>query len=115
MKSFIFILLALASLTVKADDRAVTFTRLSKVDTTFECKVTSTGHCYYLITTSTCKEEILPTGEKYRTCQISPHLNFELAMGEKKLVSNLPSDFQHCMKPDAMPDVATCVANPLSH
>lgn len=115
MKFILCSVLSLACISTQANDSAVIFTKLPSVDVTFECKASPTGHCYYLITTSTCNEEILPTGEKHRSCQISPHLNFKLAQGQKKLVSNLPSDYQYCMKSDAMPDVAACVANPMPH
>jgi hypothetical protein len=115
MKSVAIALLSLACVSARATDFTFTYTTPSLVSTTFECGGGQTGHCYYLIMTSACKETILPTGQKQRVCQVSPFIDFTLVRGERKLVSNLPSDYQYCMKMDAKPSLAECIANPLPH
>jgi hypothetical protein len=115
MKFIAIALLSLTSISAQATDRAVIQTTLPQVETTFECLASSTGHCYYLIVTSTCNETILPTGQKQRLCQVLPFQDFSLTRGQRKLVTNLPNDYQYCMKTDAKPDVAACIANPIPH
>jgi hypothetical protein len=116
MRAIIVFMLFLACVCAQAEnkDEAYSYTILPDVNTTFECHST-TGSCYYLITQSLCDEKILSTGQKQKACHITRFLDFKLASNEKKLVSNLASDFQYCMKPDRMPDVTTCIASPIPH
>lgn len=110
---FLFSLLLICAFAqAESPNVAVTHTTSSNVNTTFECQVSPTGHCYYLIINSLCGEEILTTGQKQKTCRYSKFLEFSLVPGEKKLVTNLAADFQYCMKPDAMPALATCITSP---
>jgi hypothetical protein len=115
MKFIVIGLLSLACISAQAADRVVTQTTLPQLDTTFECWASATGNCNYLIMTSICNETMLPTGQKQKVCQVSPFLDFTLTRGKRKLVPNLPNDYQYCMKMDVKPDLAACIANPIPH
>jgi hypothetical protein len=95
-------------------DEALTVTMLGQSNFTISCQST-TGNCYYLITKSMCNEEFVTTGQKKRTCHISRFLDFKVASGETKTVTNLPGDFQYCMSVSGSPTVATCAASPTPH
>jgi hypothetical protein len=116
MKLALLPLLYLAAISAQADvtDRAVTVTTLAMMNSSFLC-ISSTGHCNYLITETLCNEKILPSGQKQKFCNITRSVDFTLANGEKKLVSNLPQDFQYCMNPDIKPTVATCMNSYIPH
>jgi hypothetical protein len=111
MKALAFSLLLSAAFAAhgQTPEFAVTHTTLSQSDVSFECKTSGTGHCYYMIVTSLCDEQMLPTGQKQRDCRYTKAADFALAEGEKKQLTNLPGDFQYCMKIEAKPVLAECM------
>jgi acyl-coenzyme A synthetase/AMP-(fatty) acid ligase len=82
----------------------MTITRLGMSTTEFRCVVAMGADCHYRLLTSLCQEKMLDNGTKERTCRYTePVPAFKLGAGEKRTVTNLPSDFLSMMKPGATP------------
>jgi len=82
----------------------MTVTRLGMATTELHCVAGIGASCHYRLLTSLCQEKMLDNGTKERSCRyMEPVPAFTLKPGEKRTISNLPSDFLSMMKPDATP------------
>jgi hypothetical protein len=116
MKRLLYLLPLLAVACTEAGnmDDVFSFTLLPPSTFTATCQ-SATGHCFYLIAKSFCNEEFLTTGQKKRTCHISPFLEFNVDSGQSRTIAQVPADFQYCMSVESSPVLGTCIGSPLPH
>lgn len=99
----------------------------AQVTTVFECSVLSNGTrefpkpddagaatkmpCFYRVIATRC--EATPNKPAAQSCRTDSLMEFELAAGAKKKVTNLPANFQYCIGVTAVPTVSECLAKPI--
>lgn len=77
--------------------------------TQFACKESASGHCYYAVFTSDCREDAKDAHAS--TCTTHRIADFALAKGESKSLTGLPADYRHCVARTA-PVAPYCAATP---
>jgi hypothetical protein len=63
--------------------------------TQFACNESASGHCYYAVFTSDCRDDAKDA--RTSTCTTRRIADFALARGESKALTGLPAGYRHCV------------------
>ncbi|MBS0583220.1 MAG: hypothetical protein JSS42_08980 [Proteobacteria bacterium] len=61
----------------------------------FACNESASGHCYYSVFTSDCRDDAKDA--RASICTTHRIADFSLARGESKSLSGLPASYKHCV------------------